>query len=183
MGALGIQESPVQPEGWTSWNGVSSDWPEPYDSYQFVLTGFKHGIEYVNVIRWFLWGEVHVSVSAEIPLVDWEGKTGLYDQLQDFLASFDPHDESRFFEEAEILELLSVRLDERKSGIYARDEVIRARVELSCRQVFTDLLLRPVYLGGGVWQASAPHILGTEFWQIFEPTGDIKAEISNQSVC
>ena len=181
--ALGVQKSPARPYGWTSWSLESGNWSQLGRTYEFMSVGIKHHLEYVNVTHWYLWGEVNVQVSAEIPSVDWEGQTSLYVELQKVLTSFAPHDDTTFLDKSDVLALMGTRLDERESGIYGRDEVLRARVELSCRQIFTDLLNLPVYRGEGVWQASASTLVGTEWWQIFEPSGTIQALISNQGVC
>lgn len=180
---LGFEKQPEQPDGWETWTLDSKQgyWKEP--SQEFTFTGTKHEIEYVNIVRWYLWGEVHLEISIEIPLFAWEEEGSIYDQVQDLLASFQPHDGTTLVAVEEVLTVLSLRLDERDSGIYGRDEVIRARVELSCQDIFTDLLETPVYIGHGVWQAFANTLTGTESWQVFEPTGAIGAATTNSSSC
>ena len=184
MGALGVLSSPTQPNDWSTWDNIFKDWIYSGDAYEFVYTGVKHDIDYVNIVHWYLWGEINVQVSADIPRVMWEGEdTRLYDDLEEVLVSFNPHSGNGFFGESDVLALLYERMDDRKSGIFGRDEEIRARVELSCRDIFTDMLNQPVYLGDGVWQASAQTLESTEIWQVFEPNGFIQAQGSNMSVC
>lgn len=184
VGALGAQNSPVGPVGWETWEADSERWLGLEGKYEFIYIGTKHEIEYVNVIHWFLWGEVRVQVSADIPLEDWEQEEPrLRTDLEQFLDSFQPHVGPNFFDENDVLAMLATRFDDRKSGIFGRDEVARARVELSCQQIYTDFMEQPVYLGDGVWLARAETLEGIEFWELYEPTGEIQASQSNKSVC
>jgi hypothetical protein len=184
VGVLGVLTSPNQPEDWTNWTNTTKNWKYSGTAYEFVYTGVKNDIDYVNIVHWHLWGEVNVQVSADIPKDLWDAEDDrLFNELQDVLESFNPHSGDGFFVESDVLSVLYGRMDDRDSTIYGRDETIPARVELSCRDIFTNLLQRPIYLGDGVWQAAAQTLEGTEFWHIFEPNGFIQAQQSNQSVC
>lgn len=181
--ALGIQSKPDQPANWDSWNLINQQSIRSGNAYEFQYTGMKDGVKHLNFIQWFMWGDIHVQVSAEVPEFDWDLSSSVRSSLSRVLESFEPHDGSRFFTESEVMTILAQRLDDRPSGIYARDEVVRARYEMTCRQIFTDLLSSPAHLGDGVWQASANTLQGTESWRVFEPSGSIIALDSNNSRC
>ncbi len=180
---LGAQTEPERPAEWDTWSIESREqlWNEL--AQEFVFSGAKHGIDYLNIVRWFFWGEVLVQFTVEVPRSDWEERVSIHDMLQGVLASFAPHDGTELFDETDVLALLRLRMTDRSSGIYGRDEVARARIELSCDEIFTDLLEIPVYLGRGVWQAQASTLSSTDSWQVFEPSGAIGAKNTNESVC
>ncbi len=181
--AHGIQLEPARPEGWDSWVKLSESSIRADEAYEHQYTGVKNGIEYRNFIQWFMWGDIRVQVSAEIPTFDWDFSSTVRGSLQRVLESFETHDGARFFTESDVLTVLAQRLDDRPSGVYARDEVVRARYELTCRQIFTDLIQAPVHLGDGIWQASANTLQGIETWRVFEPGGSFISFDSNNSRC
>ncbi len=180
---LGIEQNPDQPVGWTSWDQQYKDWPAPGTFYRFMYEGENHGIPYMNLVYWYLWGEVHVEVSAEIPVADWDERHDMFDEMMEVLDSFTPHIDEPRLELIDVLASLDEYMTDRLSEIYGRDEQIRARVELTCQQIFDTLVLLPTYMGNGTWQASAPNMQTVERWFIYEPGGSVAPDLANQSSC
>lgn len=181
--ALGTQLLPSRPSGWEDWVFVSSRSIRSGNSYEFRYTGIKDNHTYTNFIQWYMWGDVHVQVSAEVPEFDWNASSAIRSGMSAVMNSFEPHDNSKQFTESEAMGILEQRLDERASGIYARDNVILARYEMTCNQIFTDLIQGAVHFGAGIWQMSAQALEGTETWRVFEPSGSVVALGSNKSRC
>lgn len=181
--ALGVQSLPTKPADWDEWSLLSRR-PIRSDSvYEFQYNGMKDNHKFVNFIQWFVWGDIHVQVSAEVPESDWNSNSSIRSNLTAVMDSFDPHDGSQVFTEAEAMALLAARMDDRQSGVFARDEVIKARYEMTCRQLFTELIQGAVHFGDGLWQMSAQTLDGTETWRVFEPSGAILALDYNKSTC
>lgn len=181
--ALGAQLLPDEPTDWDEWNLGFQQPIGSGDSYKFEYDGKKFGHDYLNFIRWYLWGDSHVQVSAELSQEAWDSSPSLGTELNTLIGSFSPHDGTRVFTEEDVMTMLSLRLDERRSGIFARDEVLRARYELTCSQIFTDLISGAENFGGGVWQMSAQALEGQEAWRVYAPSGSIVAIDSNKSRC
>ncbi len=181
--ALAAQLTPEEPSGWDRWNLVSKQSVRSGNAHEFRYGGEKNGVEYMNFIHWFMWGDIHVQVSAEVPEFDWNISGSIRSTLSSVLESFEPHDDSRIFTESDVLTILAQRLDDRPSGVFARDDVARARYEMTCRQILTDLVQTPLHFGAGMWQMSAQTLESVETWRVFAPSGSIVAQDTNQSRC
>lgn len=174
---------PVLTSDWDSWSLGSEGVIKSGTAYEFQITGLKNGIPYRQYTHWYMWGDVLVEVSAEIPEFDWNNSITVRDNVLAVLNSFSPHDTTHLFTVQDVLGLLSDHFDDRPSGIRARDEVIRTSYEMTCRQLYTDLIQIPEYLSFGLWQVSAQTLTGTETWWVFEPNGSIMTLSSNLSKC
>lgn len=181
--ALGVALLPSQPNGWDEWSPIVKRPVKSDIVYEFRYGGLKDSQEYLNIIHWYMWGDVRIQVSVEVPTFDWNESPDVQRTVQDLLDGFEPHDGSSLFTSNEVLALLAPRMDERPSTIYARDEIARARYELTCAQIYQDLLEAPEYFGVGLWQMSAQTLSGTEAWRVYEPFGSVGALDSNNSVC
>lgn len=183
INVLGVTDFPERPKGWDTWFSSALGSIKGGQAFEFQFTGTKDDVSYLNFVHWYLWGDVNVEVDAEISSFDWNSSSTARSQLQTVLDSFKPHVGGQIMELEEIMLLLEARLDNRPAGVYVRDEVIRGRVEITCRQVFEDLLSEPEYVGNGTWQATAYTLEGAETWWIYEPTGSIVSVDSNKSRC
>jgi hypothetical protein len=183
INVLGVTSFPDRPVGWDTWYSASVGLIKGDQAYEYQFTGAKDNVSYLNFIQWYLWGDINVEVNSEITAFDWNSSSAARAELQSVLDSFKPHDGVAVMTVSEVLAVLEERLDNRPSGIYVRDEVIRGRVELTCRQVFEDLLNQPEYVGNGTWQTSAYTLDGVETWWVYEPSGTIVSVNSNRSKC
>ena len=181
--ALGEITFPDRPSGWSLWFSNSSGPIKTGTAYEFNNGGTKRGVAYLNFIHWYVWGDMHVQLSAEIPQFDWASSVSIRSKLQSVLDTFTPHDETHLLTSDDVLAVMFERLDDRPSGIYARNDALRFRYELTCRDIYTDLMTEPEYLGTGLWQLTAQTIEGTETWWVFEPTGSIMTLNSNRNRC
>ncbi len=181
--ALGDQLVPGIPSDWSEWELESSGSIKGGNAYEFQFSGTKHGVPYVSFVHWFMYGDVHIQLTADIPEFDWSASSEIRSNVRQVLDSFEPNDGHRLFTEERVMELLALRLDDRASGIYARNEEIRARYELTCGQILTDLPFQLAHLGDGLWQLTAQGLEGLESFRIFEPRGSIDAFTSNYSIC
>ncbi|MDA1297830.1 MAG: hypothetical protein O3B04_07520 [Chloroflexi bacterium] len=181
--ALGATTFPDRPPGWSIWSSHSLGVIKANTAYEFQFKGVKNGIPYLQFIHWYVWGDVHVQVAADVPEFDWNAGTSVRSTLQSVLDNFAPHDETHLLTGQDVLAAMFDRLDNRPSGIYARNEALRMRFELTCRDIYTDLMSAPEYLGGGLWQLTAQTLEGTEAWWVFEPNGSIMSLNSNFSKC
>jgi hypothetical protein len=168
---------------WDSWAISSEAIIKSGRAYEFQITGMKSRVSYRQFTHWYVWGDVLVEVSAEVPEFDWNNSIVVRESVLAVLNSFSPHDTTNLFTTQDVLGLLNGHFDDRPSGIRARDEVIRTSYEMTCRQLYTDLIQIPEYLSFGLWQASAHTLTGTETWWVFEPNGSIMSVSSNLSKC
>lgn len=181
--ALAAQLNAAIPTNWDYWQ-VQSQRPIRSGSvYEFQYEGSRDGNLYKSFIQWFLWGDMHVQVSADVPQLDWDENASISHGLAAVMNSFEPHDGSPVYTESEAMALLEQRLDARQSGIFARNEIIRARYELTCNQIFTDLIPGADHFGDGLWQMTAQTLEGSESWRVYEPSGAVHAFDSNNSRC
>ena len=183
VNVFGVTNFPERPRGWDTWYSASTGLIKGGQAYEFQFTGAKNNVPYNNFVQWYLWGDVNVEVDAEILSSDWNaGGTDRYELLT-FLESYKAHVGGPILTVEDVLGFLEERLDDRPAGVYVRDEVIRGRVEITCRQLFEDFLNQPEYVGNGTWQAVAYTVDGAETWWVYEPTGTIAAVNSNHSKC
>ena len=181
--ALGAAQFPERPDGWELWVLKSVASIKVTTAYEFQFTGEKKSTPYLEFVHWYLWGDVHVSVTAEVPAFDWSTSARVRSDLSLILDSFTPHDGTNLMMSQDVLAAMYERMDERASGIYGRNEELRMRYELTCRDIYNNLLMQPEYLGNGLWQVAAPTLQGVETWWVFEPGGSIMTLNSNQSRC
>lgn len=181
---LGTSTSPDRPSQWSTWTPISTSLIKSGAAYEFQYIGVKSGASYRQFVHWYIWGDVRVQVSADVPEFDWASNAAIRTTFQSILTTFTPHDGTHLLTNQDVLDLMFERLDDRPSGIFVRNEALRARVEMSCRDIYNDLLNPPDYLGNGLWQMTATTALhGTEAWWVFEPNGSIMNLNSNISRC
>jgi hypothetical protein len=183
VSVMGVSLFPERPAGWSQWSLTTAAPIKNNEAYEFQFVGILSGVSYLQFVHWYLWGDVHVEVSTEVPAFDWSSSVSTRNLVQSVMESFVAHTGTSLMTAQDVLEALYVRLDDRQSGIYTRDEVIRGRVELTCRDIYETLLGEPVYVGNGMWQATAYTMEGVETWWVYEPTGTVVAVNSNISRC
>jgi hypothetical protein len=180
---LASNKTPDMPDGWDSWALQSGSLIKSSTAFEFHYQGVKDGTSYQAFVQWYLWGDLRIQVVLEVPTNVWNTNEDLQLDIHQFLVGFAPHDGTTVMTEAEVLAVLSARLTDRPSGVFIRDEAARARVELSCRDIFEDLMSQPSYVGNGAWQTVANTLQGPEGWIVYEPTGLILPADSNNSRC
>lgn len=181
--ALGAATFPEQPSGWNLWILKAVAAIKVATAYEFQFAGEKGVTPYLQFVHWYLWGDVHVEVAAEVPSFDWSTSAKVRSDVQLILDSFTPHDGANLLTSADVLAAIYERLDDRPSGIYGRNEELRMRYELTCRDIYNDMVMQPEYLGNGLWQVIAPTLQSVETWWVFEPGASIMTLNSNQSRC
>ncbi len=184
VAAMGAATFPDRPNGWTVWSSQTVGLIKNGDAYEFQFTGTKNGQSYLQIVHWYFWGDVHVEVSLQVPRFDWDVNSNVRNQVQVVLDSFSPHDRTNLLTAQEVWDIMYERMDNRPSGVFARNEQARLRYELTCREIYEDLMQQPQYADGGVWQVVATTPFdGLQSWWVFEPSGTIMSLASNASGC
>lgn len=183
VASLGSTQFPERPAGWDLWVLNTVGLIKVVAAYEFQFSGNKGGAPYLQFVHWYMWGDVHVSVSAEVPAFDWSTSSKVRSDVGLMLDSFTPHTGTNLLTEQDVLASLRDRLDDRASGINGRNEELQMGYEMSCRDIYNNLVMQPEYLGTGLWQVVAPTLQGVETWWVFEPGASIMPLNSNQSRC
>ncbi len=181
--SYGVANFPDRPSGWDVWSNTSAGAIKFNTAWEYQFGGEKNGEQYLNFVHWYAWGDLQVQVSTEVPAFDWNFGPSVRTMVNTVTGSFKPHDETNMLTSEEVLAIMFERMDERPSNIYGRNDALRRRFEFTCRDIYNDMIIEPVYLGGGLWQISAPTSESVESWWVFEPAGSIMSVSSNISRC
>jgi hypothetical protein len=173
---------PVTPPGWSEWTLSNSEPLNGGSVYQYTFNGVRSGRGYVSVVEWQLWGEVLVQARIEAEAETWASNSKLRNESLLIMSTFVPSETGALSEVDALRQLLKARFGFFRSGIYLVDQQ-GFRQELSCRDVFLQLLTDPVYIGDGVWQVHAIGDRGAQVWLVYEPDGTIVPVSSNTSKC
>lgn len=150
---------------------------------QFEYSGTRLGVPYLAFVEWYLWGDLLIQVSIEAEANAWVSDSKLRNNALFAASSFMPDSESSFATQNLIEGQLRVRFNQRRSGILSGSPGDSLRSDLSCREVFHNLLSDPFYSGAGVWQAFAVSDQGVQVWHIYEPSFSIVPADHNTSTC
>ena len=152
-------------------------------AHEFSYAGTKYGEQYVATVRWQLRGELLIEVTTEATAAGWAGDSRLRNRTALAAASFTSFPDLPVASLFEIENQLMVRFGQRPSGIFQSQNGGSGTAELTCRDVFSDLLSTPLYSGSGTWQVFAVGDQGAQVWQIFEPSQSIVPAAHNTSAC
>lgn len=152
-------------------------------SMSFHYSGTRLGRPFVTVVDWYLWGDMLVEVTTEVEAQAWSANSKLRNEALISAASFLPDPEVPHRTKFEIKDLLHVVFGHRRSGVFSAAVGDPLRTELSCREVFHNLLSEPVYSGSGAWQVFAIGDQGAQVWHVYEPHLSIEPAAHNTSVC
>ncbi len=185
LGSISEIANSLDPASFVDWTERSlSNIQVPGDeTINLSYSGTKLEDPYLATVRWHLWGELLVEVTTEADAVLWASDSKLRNTALLVAASFAPQSNVPIALASEIENQLRARFGIRSSRIFSNTGSGLSPTELTCKQVFHDLLSEPVHVGSGVWQAFAIGDHGVQVWQILEPTFAIVPADHNTSIC
>ena len=174
-----------QPEEFTDWTerSLSDSVSNGELTHLFSYSGTKYGEPYVAIVQWRLRGELLIEVTTEATAAGWAGDSRVRNAAALSAASFAPLPDVPLSSVVEIENQLMVKFAQMPSGVFQPSNSRNGRTELTCREVFHDLLSSPVYTGAGTWQVFAVGDQSAQVWQVFEPSLSILPADHNTSTC
>ena len=173
---------PVTFANWTE--RARSDFEGASDlSARIHYAGTRLGRPHVAVVDWYLWGDLLVEVVIEAEASVWSSDSKLRNTAQLTANSFSIDPDTAAVSKFTISNQLKARFTHKPSGIFSGSTGDPLRTELSCREVYHNLLSVPFYAGSGVWQAFALGDQGVHVWHIYEPQLSILEASHNTGVC
>lgn len=177
-------EGMLVPTQFTDWSGRSLSTSRTVNEnlHSMEFAGTWLGRPSVATVDWHLWGDLLVEVITEADGVVWPVDSKLRNTASLVADSFAPADEA-LVAAGEIEAIARARFGHHQSNIFVGSSQGLPPTQLSCRQVFLDLLSDPVYVGSGVWHLYAVTEQGAQVWEVFEPALRILPAPHNTSSC
>lgn len=173
---------PEARQDWTAWSLSSSRAIDGGQRFEHVYNGTRNSRDHVGIVRWQLWGEILIEVAIEADSNVWATDSKQRTEAELISATLLSVDTDELSEVDALRQKLKSRFGFFRSGIHVINQH-GLRQELSCREVFLQLLTDPTYIGDGVWQTHAVGDQGAQVWMIYEPTGLIVPVSTNSSHC
>ena len=168
------------------------DWSERILSEEFAIddrayylsySGIRLGEPGVATVKWVMWGDLLIEIAIEADSEAWSNDPSLRNTAALIAESFVPPRDLAQMTPGTVKRELEARFSDRPSGMYTSGYGVHRATELSCKQVFHDLLSDPVFIGTGLWQAYAVGETGAQVWHVVEPSLTIYPAVHNVSKC